>query len=460
MRQAQRAGAKVAVLDPRPVSLPFEYAHWPLTPDDLNSALQELMRPVLSGSAAESQGKNALAGLDAISPHASEIHQTTPRFQALEAMLQNSQRPVIVCGTDIVGLSVITAAADLALQLQAGDKHAGLFYVLPGANAYGAAIASKGCEPFSEILGAIETGEVRALLLVETDPLYYFPDLERVKTALLKLELLVVLDYLPNRTLAFAGQAPATIRSSVPVSTPTHISIPTLTHFETRASFINQEGRLQQADSVHCGGMPLSQLTGGNHPPRKYRKDIPGACAKAAWQVLSELEATLSPAHPAIPSFRDLWSRIERQLDIAVHIESNRLICNDSRLFLQGSRLSPFTLIPAMSGTTSITDNSIELFFVEGIFGSEELSGYSNVFDRVDSAPQLRMHPADAAKRGLSDGDLVTVRLPFGTLRTPLKIFTNMAQGVAILPRNRHLTWQQDGEGSLFVDVFQKNYEI
>ena len=55
MRQAQRAGAKVAVLDPRPVSLPFEFEHWPLTPDDLNSALQELMRSVLSGNAAESR---------------------------------------------------------------------------------------------------------------------------------------------------------------------------------------------------------------------------------------------------------------------------------------------------------------------------------------------------------------------------------------------------------------------
>ena len=173
-------------------------------------------------------------------------------------MLQNSQRPVIVCGTDIVSLSVITAAADLALQLQTGNKRAGLFYVLPGANAYGAAIASAGSEPFSELLGAIENGQVRALLLVETDPLYHFPDPERVKNALGKLELLVVLDYLPNRTIGVYWADTGHNAFVCPASAPMHIILPTLTHFETRASFINQEGRLQQADSVHRRHAPVA----------------------------------------------------------------------------------------------------------------------------------------------------------------------------------------------------------
>ena len=319
MRQAQRNGAKVAVLDPRPISLPFEYEHWPLTPTDLNSTLQELTRSVLSGSAAESQGQDALAALDAISPYTSGIHQPAPRLQALEAMLQNSRRPVVVCGTDIVSLSVITAAADLALQLQAGNKRTGLFYVLPGANAFGAAIASAGGEPFSEILGAIENGQVRALLLVETDPLYHFPDPERVKNTLGKLELLVVLDYLPNRITGLVEQTPATMG----VSALMHIMIPTLTHFETRASFINQEGRLQRTTPVHAHGLPLSQLTGGNHPPREFRNDIPGAGAKAAWQILSELEAAILSSHPAVTSFHDLWSRIGPELNMDVHIENS-----------------------------------------------------------------------------------------------------------------------------------------
>ncbi len=337
MRQAHRAGAKIAVIDPRPISLPFEFVHRPLTPDALDSALQELMRPALSASATEPKGKDALAGLDADVSSPSGIHQSTPHLQALEAMLQNSRRPVIVCGTDIVSLSVITAAAELANQLQADNKRAGLFYVLPGANSHGAAIASAGGEPFSELLDAIENGQVRALLLVETGPLNHFPNLERVKNALEKLELLIVLDYLPHRTLELAGQTSAAMQPSAPASGPMRIILPTLTHFETLSSFINQEGRLQQADSVHRGGMPLSQLTGGEHPPRAYRKDVPGTGAKAAWQILSELEAAISTSHPVAPSFRDLWSRIASELNIEDQIENNAKIPDNMLILLKNT---------------------------------------------------------------------------------------------------------------------------
>ncbi len=52
MRQAQRAGATVVVLDSRPISLPFEFTHWPLPARDLNSALRKLMRSVLPETAA------------------------------------------------------------------------------------------------------------------------------------------------------------------------------------------------------------------------------------------------------------------------------------------------------------------------------------------------------------------------------------------------------------------------
>jgi NADH-quinone oxidoreductase subunit G len=325
MRQAHRAGAKVAVLDPRPISLPFEYEYRPITPNNLNSVLQELMRSVLSENAAES--------------HLCE------NIQPLATMLQNSQRPVIVCGTDIVNISVITATADLALQLQDANKHAGLFYVLPGANAYGAAIVSAGGEPFSELLGAIENGEVRALLLVETDFLYHFPDQARVKNALGKLELLVVMDYLPNRTLEFVGRTPATIHSSVSASSLTYITLPTLTHFETQASFINQEGRLQLAIPVHASGTPLSQLTSGKHPPREFRKDIPGADAKAAWRIFSELQAAILLSHPSITSFHDLWSRIAQELNMGVHIENSVEIPDNLRIFLRNIRPEPVAWI-------------------------------------------------------------------------------------------------------------------
>jgi NADH-quinone oxidoreductase subunit G len=374
MRQAQRAGARVAVLDPRPISLPFDFKRWPMKSNEMDSVLGKLLQSDLHETAAAFPDINMHPEADADSRNASEIHET------LAAMLQNSQRPVIVCGTDIASLSVITAAAALALQLRAENKRAGFFYVLPGANAFGAAIASAGCEPFSELLGAIENGNIKALLLAEMDPLYQFPDPVRVKNALGKLDLLIVMDYLPNRTIGFVGQTPAAM--DAPASM--HIIIPTLTHYEAQASFINQEGRLQRTTPVHVYGMPLSQLTGGKHPPREFRNDIPGAGAKAAWQIFSELEAVISLSQPAVRSFHDLWSRIGPELN--VHIENFTEIPDNLRIFSSNTNPQLFTGIAGSSpGTTDY--NQWDLLRADSFSGIEELSGYSPILNRMDSAP-------------------------------------------------------------------------
>ena len=64
------------------------------------------------------------------------------RLTVLAEALQKSQKPVVVCGTDIVRETTPALAADIALLLKAAGKEAGLFYLLPGANAFGAALIS------------------------------------------------------------------------------------------------------------------------------------------------------------------------------------------------------------------------------------------------------------------------------------------------------------------------------
>ena len=52
---------------------------------------------------------------------------------------------------------------------------------------------------------------------------------------------------------------------------------------------MNQEGRVQFATAAHCGGIPISQITAGNHPPRLFRRDIPGGEPEPAWKILAKL---------------------------------------------------------------------------------------------------------------------------------------------------------------------------
>ena len=48
LRQAWRKGGKVAVLDPRPVFLPFDFEHLPLGPGNLNAALGMMVAGALA----------------------------------------------------------------------------------------------------------------------------------------------------------------------------------------------------------------------------------------------------------------------------------------------------------------------------------------------------------------------------------------------------------------------------
>lgn len=66
--------------------------------------------------------------------------------------LRMSKRPVVVCGTDIVPHPVPGLAADFVLLLQAAGKKAGLFYQLPGANAFGAGLLSDQRGSFLQII--------------------------------------------------------------------------------------------------------------------------------------------------------------------------------------------------------------------------------------------------------------------------------------------------------------------
>ena len=66
MRQAYRNGATIAVIDPRPISLPFEFIHLPVSPWEIDLVLSTLMKSAVSQSAVEKIGLSALRFVNAI----------------------------------------------------------------------------------------------------------------------------------------------------------------------------------------------------------------------------------------------------------------------------------------------------------------------------------------------------------------------------------------------------------
>ncbi len=417
MRQAFRKEAVIVVADPRPVSLPFDFRHIPLLPGRLESFLDALGKTVSEGAAPapEPHGEGRLpAGVPESDASLRDC------AVSVSAMIGNSRHPVIVCGTEIGDGGTIDAAARLAAVLREKQGRAGLFYVLPGPNAFAAALWNRsGDRTFADLFAEMEQGTIKALLVVEADPMADFADREKREAALNKLDLLVVLDYLPSET---AGRA--------------DVFIPSTTLFESGSSFINQEGRLQYAEPVHRGGLPLAQVSGGGHPPRVFDSAIPGGEAEpSAWILQGLAEGETLPEGRSLAE-NPFWGIASRSgaleaLQDAPYPSNDVLVVPDSA---SGG---------VESGRGKSTDGArrdgvLEIIAAGSIFGSEELSSYSALIRGVEPEAHAIMHPEDASRAGLSGGDTIRITLDGGPVEIRLETSEKAAKGALILP-----TWDR-----------------
>ncbi len=462
LRQAQRRGAKVVVLDPRPVFLPFDFEHLPVPPGQLDTALGALVKGALSSEAAAGLIEPARRFSDALPGDYPGDPALAARLTALAEPLRQSQKPVVVCGTDIVRETTPSLAADLALLLKAAGKKAGLFYLLPGANAFGAALVSAPGHPDAAglssgqwpwgpavvgeptgpgepalspdaILDGIDQGHIKALVLVENDPFWTFYDEERLARALERLEFLLVLDYVPSASVNRA-----------------HVVLPTVPVFERTGSvFVNQEGRVQAALPVHGGGTPLALISPDVHPPRTWLDHVPGSDPRTPAEIFRELTRALSGL--ADPAAVDLWAWLGRQNPLFTPMGSLTEHPEGLRL-LPAARLEhDFAAPPAPPA--ALAPDQVELLLVDWTFGTEELASYSPLMQEVETAPVLLIHPDDAGRLGLGDGSRADVRLPKGSLAVTVKLAAGLAPGVAVLPRHRQLDWRKLAETPVFLSA-------
>ena len=431
MRQAGRAGAQIAVLEPRPVFLPFEFARLPAALDDLNHYAAALIKTAVGRDAVAKLGQNATEFYDAIAGVAGDSHALKDQIARLGEKLRSSQRPLIVCGTEIVRESTPQLAADLALFLKAAKGEAGLFYVMPGANAFGAGLFSHGENSFENTVAAIESGKVKALVLVESNPFWQFPDRRRLEQALDRLELLVVLDYV-NSVAAQKAQ----------------VFLPTTTMYEAGGVMINQEGRAQAAPPAFAGGIPIAQAGAGDHPPRVYDAGIPGSEARCAWQVLAEL-ADLQ-AHPQERLRSEVWNWLTEKVPGFAGLAPIAELADDGiRMDLSAQPSARFSM-EALAGGEALAE-IFELITVERTFGSEELSAYSKCLKDLAGLPFIFMHRSDAQNLNLAGGDRISVELDSGTITANLQVKDDMAAGTLVIPRHKDLDWQVLGAGPTWV---------
>jgi NADH-quinone oxidoreductase subunit G len=420
MRQAHRKGAAIAVVDPRPVSLPFAFAHLAVTPDRMAHCTEVLVRKAFDPKSAGELSDEAARLFAALPNTYTPDPDVQKRIKDLGQRLGKSKNPVVVCGTDMVRPHTPRLAAHLAALLREKREDARLFYVLPGPNAFGAGLLTAPNEPES-VLETLESGRIEALILVEQDPLWSYPDQKRLAQALKRVEFLLVLDYLPSTVMKDA-----------------QVVLPTCPHFErSPVSFINQEGRLQRTTPVHRGGTPISQVSGGKHPPRTFLDRIPGGDPKAAHEVLAELHGAILGGEDMAP-LEALQKQPAEKGSLAKGLPGTQ---NGHRVI---PRKAPQMEIYSPGDGTSIPRREgLELLLTQCTFGTEEFSAYSDPARKGESDPKLMMHPEDAGRLKLTDHTRVALSLGRGEVVVELEITPNMARGVIVLPRHRRLAWQK-----------------
>lgn len=398
MRQAARKGAHIEVIDPRPVFLPMEYVHRPTAAGDIAQTLSRLAN----------EGDDGGGGL-----------------RPLMDLLARCRRPAVAVGaTGLFSERSVQAAADLCHALDRQGKEAALFPVMTGANTFAACRLAADPGDLETLLPQIERGGVRALLVVENDLLSTVPDAGRFADALAGLDLLVVLDCLDSET-ARAAQ----------------LFFPTQTVFETGGTFVNNEGRIQQARPAFSGGTPIAQTGGGSHPPRLFRTDIPGAEPFPAGRVLVDLAAALNGKKGGGPlgaaALENDLAQLAPEFAGFDPVEAGGERGTWARLQLQIQTPAP---PPGQEGDKPAGKG--ELLLVEAVFGTEALSRTAPWLQKLEAEPVLLMHPEEAARRNLKDGDRCELATDTGMLTVPVQVSENTAPATFVLPRSRRHRWQ------------------
>jgi NADH-quinone oxidoreductase subunit G len=410
LRQAWRAGAHVTVLDPRPVELPLEYRHLPWAPAGIGSVLEAIVDRALGG------------------PHRMGDEAAADFIAHAAATLAASRRPVLVCGPELGGQGLPQRVAGAVQRLRAAGKGARLLALLPGANAFGAALVAPAAGGWDELLAGIESGGVKALLLAEADPIWQFADRRRLEGALARLELLVALDYLPSASMQAA-----------------QILVPTACLFENGGRFINHEGRVQAAAAALDGGLPITQSGAGDHPPRRYDNGRPAPEVISAWQALDLLRDGTERTAGQVAAELEAWLR--QGVPRLAELPAMAQMAVDAGWRVADAGPAADAGPPADAPETG--RDALHLLCVERTFGSEELSACSPQLRELELNPCIWLAAPEAAARGLAAGGPVRLTTARGELVAPLAVSERMAPQVVIVPRVRQLAWQRLGSEAL-----------
>ena len=261
-----------------------------------------------------------------------------------------------------------------------------------------------------EILEAVENGKVKGLYVAGENPAGNYPDLGRIQKALAKLDFLVVQDCFLSETASLA-----------------HVVLPAVTFAEKEGTYTNSERRVQR---VRPALKPLEDA----------RPDL--------W-IFQELAGRLGAAwNSASP--REVMEEIRGLVKIYGGLDFERLDEPKGRqwpcpapdhagsgiLYAEGFPRGKARFLPPWDGLDEKNDPEYPLTLLTGpvLFHSGTLSARSPGLLKIRGENAAEIHPEDAGKFGLADGEKVVLESKRGRCEVRVQISRKTAPGVIFLP--------------------------
>ena len=304
---------------------------------------------------------------------------------AAGAALAAAKRPLIVASALHGDASLIDAAAALAGSITGEGRAATLAFALPGANSAGLGLLKKDADP-DTFRADLAAGKIKAVVVAERDALADFG-----ADAFAKCELVVVVDAFATATADAA-----------------HVLLPCVSHYQSFGTFVNYEGRGQRFEGMQ----------------------LPLPATLAASEVLVGLvQAAAGDEALAKAEFHDLF---DVTAESSAALDALKPNGPGARVKL-GSVLAATTAQPASAATGKSPAGFVRWNTVH-TFGGEELSAMSPPVAEMAPRPAVELHPDDAARLGLSEGDHVDSAKGLGA-EGRVVLNAGLAPGVVAVPR-------------------------
>lgn len=291
-----------------------------------------------------------------------------------------------------------------------------------------------------EMITGLETGDVEMLWIAATNPAVSLPDLERAKKALLRSPFTVYQEaYYPTETAAYA-----------------HLLLPARQWSEKTGVMTNSERRVTYCPAFH-------------HPPGEAKDD---------WWIFTQVGRRLGFTEQfAFETVADVFrefvqitkgrlcdmSGLSHQLlyecgpqqwpypegSSPTKTESKRLY-TDLR-FATPDQKARFAAVHSR-GLAEPPDAKYPLVLTTGrLYGhwhTQTRTGRIAKINQLHPDPFLEVHPRDADKRGITDGDWVEVRSRRGLCRLQVKITTAIAPRTVFVPMHWGSLWAEAAEAN------------